>query len=123
MPFFVLLDVALAQKLECSQDAPPRNMNDERVKRRTMKAGLWIAALLCLTLGSGCSTIVSHSLSKGAPPVYAGTWMDSHFIKDASSEVSSDVPAAIVFTYGLIDFPFSLVADTLCLPYDLAVGE
>ena len=88
-----------------------------------MKLGLWIAAMLFLALGSGCSTIVSHSLSKGAPPAYAGTWMNSHFIKDAASEVSSDLPAAVVITYGVIDFPFSLVADTLCLPYDLAAAE
>ena len=89
-----------------------------------MKFGLWITAILCLTLASGCSTIVSHSLSKGAPPpAYAGTWMNSHLIKDAVSEVSSDVPAVVVFTYGVIDFPLSLVADTLCLPYDLAMGE
>ena len=97
-------------------------MNRQLTKVRAQQALRWLV-ILCLTLGSGCSTVVSHSLSKGAPPAYAGTWMDSHLIKDAAGGVSSDMPAVIVFTYGVIDFPFSLLADTLCLPYDLAKAE
>ena len=78
-----------------------------------------VAVFMCLALCSGCSTVVSHSLSKGPPPVYAGTWLNSHVIKDAGSEAASDGAAALVFAYGVIDFPFSLVGDTICLPYDL----
>lgn len=100
-------------------------MNDETNGRYARKFGLWIAVILGLTLCSGCSTIVSHGLAKGAPPPYAGTYINSHLIKDAGSEAASDGtgPAIIVVVYGVIDFPFSLVADTLCLPYDLAVAE
>ena len=98
-------------------------MKHEQMKSRVEQVLFWLVMVFILVFCTGCSTIVSHSLSKGAPPAYAGTWMNSHFIKDAASEVSSDVPAAIVITYGVIDFPLSLVADTICLPYDLAVAE
>ena len=82
-----------------------------------------VALLVCVALCSGCSTVVSHALSKGPPPFYAGTWLDSHMIKDAGGEAASDGGAALLLTYGVIDFPFSLVGDTICLPYDLTMRK
>jgi uncharacterized protein YceK len=84
----------------------------------TTRTNISIAAvsLIALLLCSGCGTIITHAGSREAEMnvrrngVYQGVRLDSYFITEQSW---------IGAIYGVADFPFSLVADTLILPYDL----
>ena len=74
---------------------------------------LFIIALMC----SGCGTIIGHddnedSINNG---VYRGVRNDYHWVADAVPETEMGTPIYC------LDMPFSLVADTICLPYDAIV--
>ncbi|MGC3958016.1 MAG: YceK/YidQ family lipoprotein [Verrucomicrobiota bacterium] len=70
--------------------------------------------LACLSLFvSGCSSVITHSIARAAsppPPMYMGGLRMDYL---AIAESESWGPQA----YGVVDMPFSLVADVILLPY------
>jgi uncharacterized protein YceK len=88
-----------------------------------MKTGLPIIIacfLLPVIFCGGCGTILTHTGDPGSDMgnmfrkngVYRGVRFDSSFI-------GSEESTAGLRVCGVIDFPFSLSADTLVFPYDL----
>ena len=64
---------------------------------------------------SGCSSVITHSIARASsppPPMYMGG-LRMDYLAIAESETWG--PQA----YGVVDMPFSLVADVILLPYDL----
>lgn len=82
-----------------------------------------IVRILCLSLlliGSGCGTMVSHFGDCGSTPpagVYRGTVFDAACM---AAPFSGDSQSVGLLPLGVIDFPFSFVADTIIFPFDLA---
>jgi uncharacterized protein YceK len=80
--------------------------------------------LLCAAFGlTGCTAITSRSLVAGwsspPPPLYfGGVRGDCAEISHIFESGSSDNPW-IWMPYSIIDFPFSLGADILFVPYDI----
>jgi uncharacterized protein YceK len=74
-------------------------------------------AMLCF-IGSGCATIVSRGNDKygifHSKGLYPATRLEAEIIGYCIDSFSSTV----IFAGGIIDFPLSLVFDTLLLPYD-----
>jgi len=82
----------------------------------------------CMLIG-GCSTIATQlsptqQVAKEVfgdeeiPLIYGGVRMDAKMVKDISKGGSGQA-GGIGAMYVLIDFPLSLVADTLLLPYSI----
>jgi uncharacterized protein YceK len=81
-----------------------------RLMRCFMRAVFFkIAPIALLVAASGCGTIYQHQNNNTGP--YSGVRFDALAIGG-----SGDTGLAVV---GGLDFPFSAVADTLLLPYDL----
>jgi uncharacterized protein YceK len=84
-----------------------------------------LARTLCLGLvltGSGCGTMVSHfgvCGSTPAPGVYRGTVFDGACIAAPFSH-DHDSQSFGILPLGVVDLPFSLAADTIIFPFDLA---
>lgn len=77
--------------------------------------------LTLLGLCSGCGTILTHV--DGQAGVYSGVRADARLLSTIDDE-SHDIPVfPWVIPMSIIDMPLSLVADTLCLPFDLAVDD
>src|SRR4051812_42102166 len=77
------------------------------------------ACLSLLLISSGCGTMVSHFGDCGSTPppgVYRGTRFDTACI---AAPFASE-PHVELLPVGLIDLPFSLAADTIIFPFDLA---
>ena len=78
------------------------------------------ASCLSLLLSSaGCGTMVSHFGDCGSTPppgVYRGTVFDA----GCMAMPFSSEPHLEYLPIGIIDLPFSLAADTLIFPFDLA---
>jgi uncharacterized protein YceK len=55
------------------------------------------------------------------PPVYAGIRQDGDWIIDSDGTQSGGVRPFIIVG-SIVDFPFSLIFDTILLPLDLANG-
>jgi uncharacterized protein YceK len=84
-----------------------------------MKVYIAISSLAALFSCSGCGTAITHGGMHGTQygrGVYLGTTYDCMFVGASFSGEDSDWGAA---TFGVLDIPFSLVADTIILPYDL----
>ena len=84
-----------------------------------MRVYIAIISLAALVTCSGCGTCLTHGSMHGSQygrGVYLGTTYDVGII---GSSFSSDESHWGGFTFGVIDFPFSFVADTIILPYDL----
>jgi uncharacterized protein YceK len=84
-----------------------------------MKALIITTVMLSLVFCGGCSTVIRHCGDPGSDMnilggtgVYRGVRMDSSLVGSKDSSAPFRV-------YGLIDFPFSAVGDTVILPYDL----
>ncbi len=82
----------------------------------------WLSLLL---MCPGCGTMMSHFGDCGSRPpagVYKGVvWDGSCVAAPFASKSESIGPAAIgLVPIGIIDFPFSFVADTIILPFDVA---
>ena len=79
---------------------------------------------LCFSLilmGSGCATWLGHFGDCGstpAPGVYRGTVIDAGFIAGPFSAGGAEYWEALPM--GLLDLPFSIVADTIIFPFDWA---
>jgi len=71
-------------------------------------------SLLLIGLATGCGSIAARRDSAGHP--YAGVRLDIYYLGHPSE---ADKPVCL----NGFDLPFSAVADTLLLPYDLFVGE
>jgi len=74
--------------------------------------------LSCLTsmiLCSGCGSVVSRINSPNANPVYIGTRSDFHSVAN-NHGMNSEIWHRAIW---VLDVPFSVVADTLWLPFDL----
>ncbi len=88
----------------------------------------WIgAAAVAVVLLSGCMTMSTRSadLDHGESMpryVYPGTQVDLALLAhplDNYPRPGAEIFSLVFFGLALVDFPFSLVADTLLLPYDL----
>ena len=80
-----------------------------------------IAALLISTLlGSGCASVRTLDAAQaGAPVIYSGTRLDWYSLQGGCYPVErfgAEAPK-----YAGLDLPFSLLLDTLLLPWALAV--
>ena len=99
----------------------------KRRKNRVSAALLLFFAVFSIL---GCSTIVQHkgtATGKNSTGIYRGTRDDAGGIYLTLANVDEVVMGDVgfgqwsfYFLYGLVDLPFSFVADTVCLPYDLA---
>jgi uncharacterized protein YceK len=79
-----------------------------------------IIPLFALVLCSGCATVISHTSSREP-----GSW-DLHeegVYQGVRLDGAGMGYNGFLIIPCLIDLPLSLVADTLILPYDLAVSE
>jgi len=84
-----------------------------------MRVYIAIISLAALFSCSGCGTVITHGGMHGTQygqGVYLGTTFDCMGVVASFSGEHSDWGAA---TFCVFDFPFSLVADTIILPYDL----
>lgn len=88
---------------------------------------------VCLTIIivtlSACSSIASRVNNVPCSPVYTGTVCDFYFMAaggafEIEGDSSSFIPrgtGALMFTFFLIDLPFSFILDTVALPVDLTI--
>lgn len=72
----------------------------------------------------GCSSVVFHKLNSGAQGsekvvFYPGIRADVHVMAESGNEFETTPHRVAFLGYGLMDFPFSLVADTVLFPIDL----
>jgi len=77
-----------------------------------------IAVLLAglLLIGCGCGTISDLSNEEDGHRVFGGIRKDSQMIADPDPKWT--LPSVV---FGILDFPLSLVLDTLCLPVTLSL--
>lgn len=80
-----------------------------------------VILLIVVLLPVGCGT-VNDASSDGGPRIYGGTRL--HLVKlteDSPNDprVERVFPEPLIVALHVIDFPFSLVADTLILPYSI----
>ncbi len=85
----------------------------------------FIITLILSTFLTGCASIGSRGISSmGDNPLglYPGVRTDFHILRMSFSSKTSETDEknnVFLFVYAIIDFPFSLVLDTICLPYDM----
>ncbi len=82
--------------------------------KNTRCLSLFLIAGLAL-LVSGCSSVITHSMARASsppPPMYMGGVRMDYLAVAESETLGPQV-------YGVLDMPFSLVADVILLPYDL----
>lgn len=82
----------------------------------------WIASLL-IPLVSGCGTLVARTgyMNEGreCAPYYPATVIDCGFMGNAFDQEDRTFSDRVeLMGLGVVDFPISLVIDTICLPYD-----
>ncbi len=79
---------------------------------------------------AGCASIAARSTTDVHRPhpkfVYPGTQIDAQWVVSPFDEKgqTSGIYAGFAWPLavaGIVDFPFSLVLDTICLPYDVWV--
>ncbi len=76
------------------------------------RPALVLAAVLSLTLGSGCQTIETYeNPDYEGSPIYSGTRKDLSYMGQGLLNFSTGI-----FLLGLADLPLSFVADTFVLP-------
>ena len=79
-------------------------------KRRLCRS---MALLLAPLVLSGCAAIEARNIDGGGRP-YIGTRTDAYHV---SHPAEADTMGEPIFCAA--DLPFSLIVDTVCLPYDL----
>jgi uncharacterized protein YceK len=98
------------------------------IMRRTVMAAV---VLLALSVLGGCGTAVSFTASGGVPTPYSGTLMDAAAIYGGAKAMAGAIEPPQKFDRqtcialgcgGLLDAPFSIVADTLVLPATATVA-
>lgn len=74
----------------------------------------------------GCATVATRhpkcGMAETRPALYPATLADVWIMvgnDPLSAGASKRAPTMLFFFAGLIDLPFSLLTDTVCLPYDL----
>jgi uncharacterized protein YceK len=77
-------------------------------------ANILAAGVLILCAGCGTATVHSHNYAEWPPHPYEGVQYDYHEFVIATSFQPYDTPSLLI-----LDTPFSLIGDTLTLPYDL----
>ena len=74
--------------------------------------------LVCLGLPTGCATMTSLTVE---PQVYGGIRGDAHAVihlgQGGMLQTCPPSPPMVLVVIAMLDFPFSLVADTMFLPY------
>jgi uncharacterized protein YceK len=73
----------------------------------------WSGFLLVVPLLSGCAAIESRNIDGGGRP-YIGTRTDAYHVSHPAEADTMGEPIFCAF-----DLPFSMVIDTVCLPYDV----
>ena len=68
---------------------------------------------MVLLLGTGCTSVMIRVDKSEPRRVYPGVRSDVETMSDRGH-----VPAALIYTYCIIDMPFSAVLDTLLWPFD-----
>lgn len=96
-----------------------QNFHSEN-RHYSMRNLLLISAVLIFC--SGCSTIVMHTESdplkrEQTRGIYSGVRLDSGLLGEGKHAMKT--PRTMVIGYSCFDIPFSIVADTICLPVDL----
>ena len=78
------------------------------------------------TCAAGCATVATRhpkgGMAETRPALYPATQTDVWIMTGhdpLSAGASKCNPTPLFFFAGLIDLPFSLLIDTVCLPYDL----
>ena len=89
-------------------------------RRRKAKLSHMLVLLVAAALLSGCGTIHTLSSNSQEPPrlrrhVYSGVRLDCEVITGPPCSFMRPTDKALA----VLDFPFCLVADTLCLPYTI----
>jgi len=75
-----------------------------------------LVLMLFMSVLTGCGTVASLG-SDDANKVYGGVRFDGAMIGLTSNEDAAELEG--MWIIGLLDFPFSLVADTVVLPFTL----
>jgi uncharacterized protein YceK len=78
-----------------------------------------LGALLALVFG-GCSTCITTNQAWPAPDFFAGVSTDVELVSERDESVHGE-PRGLTLAFAVIDFPFSLVADTLLIPVNLVL--
>lgn len=82
-----------------------------------MKA-LFCILLILLLLMPGCGTYIMMMESDGHPIPYSGVMIDALVFAGFITS-QEGLNGILIALWALVDLPFSLVADTLCLPYTI----
>lgn len=86
-----------------------------RVPVKRMRQLLLLGFVVLQLFVSGCSSVITHSISRASSPpapMYLGGVRMNYL---AITESESWGPQM----YGVVDMPFSLAADVILLPYDM----
>ncbi len=85
-----------------------------------MSKALIIALLIGITFSSGCASVRTLDAAQvGAPVIYSGTRLDWYSLQGGCYPVERFGGQAP--KYAALDLPFSVLLDTLLLPWALAV--
>jgi uncharacterized protein YceK len=77
---------------------------------------LFLAAALVIATASGCASITSVTfMSNGSPKIFSGARLDAAAL--AGDDLTLNRFATEPPAYPALDLPFSLVLDTLLLPF------
>lgn len=91
-----------------------------------MKMTILLLSAICTLVSMGCSSLSSRTgTARGTGKIYPGTREDvggvALLLSNSPKEMEGSYGTyAFFLLYSIIDFPFSAVVDTICLPYDLA---
>jgi uncharacterized protein YceK len=86
----------------------------------TTKTRVVFAAFL-IALCSGCGTVMSHSGDADWPPhPYSGVTFDCQLTYQSVTD-QHEMPFPEIYFFSFLDVPFSVVGDTVCLPYETYV--
>ena len=87
----------------------------QRRKRMDVLGKVWSSFGLAglLVVAPGCASVMGRAVGYDDDPIYVGTRIDIDVMTDQVPVSPKPRPIE-----GVIDFPFSLVADTLCFPVD-----
>lgn len=97
------------------------------MRQRLRHRILGLLSLVLLTPTSGCMSYLAHvggpSGLEGPPPPYAATKLDLEFVTAPlwvdEGEDRFNIATGLMMFLGMIDFPFTALSDTACLPVDL----
>ena len=90
------------------------------------RAAVYAVLAGCVVWLSGCGTVLNctdpHGGAGGEKRVYGGVLIDTTVAYQvaAGSGLSLGRPAALIGVWAVLDLPFSVVADTLTLPFTFA---